>query len=493
MPTPCSLFALTKRSHSQLNNVNIRTRAEDYIGHGLDNHQFAHQTMNRRRPYSSRDHLSGRLVGDLESMVINPIPIRAAQSPEDDGELRIPDCGIRAWLVVLGGFLGFATGYGMINSWGTFQAFYAAAWPSKSLVSINWIGSLQPGLLFLMGCIVEPAFGRWGARPVMVMGSVFYIMSFMLASFSNTFWHYLVTQGVLLGIANDLLFYLVCGAIAGWFDRNHGLALGIAVSGSSVGGICWPILINDLLHVFDLRWTHRILALVSLPLLVAACVLVKERKPPTTHRTSRGFLQSMKQTKYTICRSNYMALKLAIFLVFLVFLIPFSFKPLHAQYNGATMTMANAYLSICYSGSVVGGISSGWMADHLGRFNILTLFCSLAGTISMVWIRMDTDDSMGTVAFLYGVCSGAIAPLVPTCVAQTSAGMGTVGPRLRVMMALCSVGVVGSGLVGGALLGFANDNSRGYMAAFRISRIAALTGGIMFCNCDPTCLRLKTR
>ena len=115
------------------------------------------------------------------------------------------DGGLGAWLVVLGGFLSFCTSYGMLNSWGTFQAFYVGEWPDEPLAKISWIGSLQAGLLFLLGGIVGPAFDRWGARPLMLVGTITYSTSFLMASLSSQFWHCLLTQGLLLGVGNAFL------------------------------------------------------------------------------------------------------------------------------------------------------------------------------------------------------------------------------------------------------------------------------------------------
>jgi hypothetical protein len=134
---------------------------------------------------------------------------KALASTEDEDlnecEDSALDTGLGAWLVVLGGFLSFWTGYGILNSWGTFQAFYAAEWPDESLANISWIGSLQTGLLYLLGGIIGPAFDRWGARPLMFLGAIIYSVSLILASLSSRIGHCLLTQGFLFGIGNAFL------------------------------------------------------------------------------------------------------------------------------------------------------------------------------------------------------------------------------------------------------------------------------------------------
>jgi MFS family permease len=158
---------------------------------------------------------------------------------------------------------------------------------------------------------------------------------------------------------------------------------------------------------------------------------------------------------------------------------PFNYIPLWAVFNGTTMTKANVYLSICNSGSVVGRIASGWLADRLGHFNILAISCCLAGIVTAVWIKMDTDESMGAFAFLCGLFYGASAPLVPSCITEISSDMSTVGLRLSAVMAMCSVSTVGGGPAAGAVFDKARHGYVGYLAVFLFSGIATLTGGIV--------------
>jgi MFS family permease len=147
----------------------------------------------------------------------------------------------------------------------------------------------------------------------MIGGSLFYVLSFILASFSRHLWHYLLTQGVLMGISNGLLFYGANGAITGWFNKHLGLALGLAACRSSVGGICWPLLIDKLLYSVGLQWTHHIMGLISLPILTAACIFVKERKTPATKNNSQGFAQWMEKAKSTLFRTDFLFMGCSVF------------------------------------------------------------------------------------------------------------------------------------------------------------------------------------
>lgn len=49
-------------------------------------------------------------------------------------------------------------------------------------------------------------------------------------------------------------------------------------------------------------------------------------------------------------------------------MVPFYYIPLYAREHSVSSTMANNLLAISYAASLVGRISTGWVADHIGRF-----------------------------------------------------------------------------------------------------------------------------
>jgi predicted MFS family arabinose efflux permease len=72
------------------------------------------------------------------------------------------------------------------------------------------------------------------------------------------------------------------GIPATYFSKKRALATGLVTSGASIGGILYPIIVEKLLSEVGFRWTPRVVALISLATLSAACVLVRQRRdlPP---------------------------------------------------------------------------------------------------------------------------------------------------------------------------------------------------------------------
>ncbi|KAL6896106.1 major facilitator superfamily domain-containing protein [Trichoderma longibrachiatum] len=418
---------------------------------------------------------------------------------QEDGSAAgaVPDGGLRAWLVVLGGFLDFAIAFGLVNSFGTFQARYESEWPWLSTSTITWIGSIQLFILFLGGAVVGPIFDKHGSRALMFSGTAVCLLSFICSSFATQYYQYLLAQGILLGIGSALLFYPATSAISEWFNHKRGLALGIALSGSSVGGIFWPIIINKLFASVPGPWVHRIIALISVPVLLVSCFLVRERKvtPTTTvvvtdteanlsgSVTSPGSadkdkLDSTAETREgsgileAVCERRFGALCLSLFFIYGGMLIPFYYIPLFAIEHGLGATMANNLLAIGYAGSVVGRVGSGWIADRFGRFNVLFIMGVLTSAITFSWASMTSPAGMTASALLFGLFSGGLVPLGSACVAQTTPDMGRIGLRIGLMMAFASFAALAGGPASGAI----KDATTAWIDVYSFSAAVTLAG-----------------
>ncbi|KAJ5578091.1 uncharacterized protein N7459_007055 [Penicillium hispanicum] len=146
-----------------------------------------------------------------------------AQSERLNGKIPARDTSLRAWLVVIGGVLSYFPTFGMclvptpwytladwqsglLNAFGTFQTYYVEhLLRGTSSSDVAWIGSLQVFFLFIGGMVVGPLFDRFGARTLMVPGTLVHATSLMLTSLCTKYWQLMLAQGVMFGIANTLL------------------------------------------------------------------------------------------------------------------------------------------------------------------------------------------------------------------------------------------------------------------------------------------------
>jgi MFS family permease len=87
--------------------------------------------------------------------------------------------------------------------------------------------------------------------------------------------------GLGAGIGLGLLFLPGMSLITHWFRRGRALALGIAVSGASVGRMLLPIMLNQLFHKpsVGFAWGVRAEAFLILALLIIVNLIMKTRLP----------------------------------------------------------------------------------------------------------------------------------------------------------------------------------------------------------------------
>lgn len=207
-----------------------------------------------------------------------------------------------------------------------------------------------------------PAFDKFGARELTIPGMILYVLSLMLTSLGKKYYQIFLAQGILFGIADAMVFYPTISAINMWFDKRRGIALGIVVSGSSIGDIIWPIFIKYLLDKMEFGWTLRIVGFICLGLMLISTVLVVERREAATGAAPVN-RQSLKKELTSL---TYVLVTLGFTCAYLGMFIPFYYLPTYGQAHGMKPTMANNLLAILNGGSFFGRLISGYLADKTG-------------------------------------------------------------------------------------------------------------------------------
>ncbi|KAJ3579187.1 hypothetical protein NPX13_g1384 [Xylaria arbuscula] len=402
-------------------------------------------------------------------------PILKSKFSSDWSTPPAPDGGTEAWSVVAGGFLSYFATFGLLNSFGTFQAYdQENLLQGSGSSSISWIGSVQLFLLFIGGLGVGPAFDKLGAMRITAPGTFLYVLSFMFTSLGTQFYQILLAQGFLYGIADAMLFYPTISAVNVWFDHNRGLALGIVVSGSSIGGIVWPILVERLIQAIGFPWALRTIGFICLAILIPSVILVRERR---VTNSPRGNIDTKRLTK-EILSKEYLLQTGGFTFAYLGLFIPFYYLSLFAIKHGVEPGFANYLLAILNAGSFVGRIISGFLADKLGpsvntpttpterqrylqdnysSFNITSVSSFLAGVVLLSLLAITTQPEIIAFSVLYGLFSGGLISLQSACIAAISPNKNMIGVKIGVMMAVCSVGV----LIGNPIAGILLDRAGG--------------------------------
>ncbi|KAL2843598.1 major facilitator superfamily domain-containing protein [Aspergillus pseudodeflectus] len=379
-----------------------------------------------------------------------------------------PDGGLKAWLVAAGAACTIFSTLGFANSFGVLQEYYAVhQLRGESADRIAWIGSLSAFFQFAAGGIGGPLFDRYGAW-VLRPAAVVYIFALMMTSLCTKYWHFMLAQGVLVGISTGLLQFPAMAAVSQFFDKKRAAALGIAVAGSSVGGIVFPIALSKMLNSSSLGfgWSIRIIAFIMVPTMIFSCLTVTARLPP---RTTAFFIGSA--FKNTL----FMLICLSFFFMLLGMFSPLFFIPTYAVSRGTEPTLASYLVAIVNGASTFGRIIPGILADKFGRLNAFGIGGIATGIIICCMNEATSTAGLIVYSVIFGFWSGTIisggSAAITLCVKRPQEFGTYLGSGIA--MVGCAV------LVGPPVSGVLVDKYGGFLELALFSGIICTFGGVV--------------
>lgn len=133
---------------------------------------------------------------------------------------------------------------------------------------------------FAMG-VFAPKLGglldRYSIRSVVIGSAMVMGGGFVLISFTPTVWGFVGGYTLLIPIGSAVLTMLFSPMLLSrWFERNRGLAIGIAALGTQFGGLVVPPLVALIIEAYDWRFAMRIVGIAAalLVFVLARTVLV---------------------------------------------------------------------------------------------------------------------------------------------------------------------------------------------------------------------------
>lgn len=139
-------------------------------------------------------------------------------------------------------------------------------------------------------------------RVVAASGSVLIVLGTLTTSICDQYWQVILAQGICVGLGNGCLFCPTIAIVSTYFQKRRSLAIGITACGSGLGGIIYPLLMQELLPRVGFGWSVRTLGFVQAATLATALLCLKPRTVP---RKSGKFVElaaflEMEYTCYAI-------------------------------------------------------------------------------------------------------------------------------------------------------------------------------------------------
>ncbi|KAI2627720.1 major facilitator superfamily domain-containing protein [Hypoxylon sp. NC1633] len=396
-------------------------------------------------------------------------PSEKAQSWNSDPDV-FPDGGFKAWLCIAGGFCTVFSSFGWVNCIGVFQDYYQAnQLSSYSSSEVAWIPSMESFVLFFFGLFSGKLADSYGPRWPLLFGTVLHVFGLMMVSLSKEYYQIFLAQAIVSGVGTSFLFYPTIAAAGSWFKRHRALAFGIMVSGSSLGGVVLPIMVQHLIVDVGFGWAMRITAFLILGLLIFGNLAVKSRLQPVR----KPF--AIKDYFAPFLEIPFLLLAIGSFFVYLGAFLPFNFIIVQAKSASVPTDLPNYLVPIINAASIFGRIFPAHLGDRYGVFNVCIIFTLFSGIISLaLWLPASSTAPIIVFAVLYGFASGLTLAIIPALVASIS-DIQKLGFRVGTLYAFSSFGALFGSPIAGAIV---TRQDGGYDGLKIFGGISLIAGGI---------------
>ncbi len=393
------------------------------------------------------------------------------------------------WLVVAASVCGLLVGSGpiLIFSSGVFLK------PVSAELGVTR-GDLSSALFLAAICtaIACPVFGwfldRFGTRRVMIPGVLLYalvVAGFGLMQTNPAFVIPLIYALVgLVGAVQTPIPY--AAVVAQWFDRQRGLALGIATAGVGLGVVVLPPFLALLINNFGWRHAYYGLGLAVL-LLAWLPVALFVREPPAlsrmaARRADANLTDSLPGTPAprAFGQWEFWALTVAFFLG--VMAINGTLTHVIPLLMDRGVSLQQAAIMFSFAGyAIIGGrILAGWCLDRIwGPYVAICFFA-----IPMLGIALLGSGATGIVPLIGAVlCGGGIGAEIDLMAFFLSRyfGLKAYGKIYGLMFAVFNIG---TGL-GPALSGLSFDRFHSYGPIFIVYEVALAITCALFLRLGP--------
>ncbi|KAJ0124262.1 major facilitator superfamily transporter [Diaporthe amygdali] len=411
-----------------------------------------------------------------QNMVEKDTPKDVVETDSSASETKpartIPNGGLQAWLQVVGAFFLYFNTWGLLSSYGSFQAYYETSLlENYTPFEISTIGSVQSFLLVFLGFVTGSIYDAGYYRYLLGAGSLLVFFGTLMQSFCTEFWQLLLAQGFCIGIGCGCLSIMTVAITALWFNTKLPIANGIAACGSGVGGVIFPIVIKNLLPKIGFGWTVRTIALIVLVTLTVCNIVLRG---PGASAKRRALVHRESLTDWP-----YVALIFAYFTVFLGLYTPFFYVESFAVSTGITSEDTAFYLlAIVNLSSIIGRIIPNiHLAGMMGPMNMITITTICLAATSLGFIGVKNAAGVFVVSVVYGFFTGTFFALQPTIFVRLTGDMSVMGTRFGMAFSIMSFGLlIGSPISGVLQRAFGSYNASWVWAAITVAGGSILLG-----------------
>ncbi|KAI4597937.1 hypothetical protein KJ359_003744 [Pestalotiopsis sp. 9143b] len=356
-----------------------------------------------------------------------------------------PDGGCVAWTQVLLMHIVFFNTWGVANGYGIFQNYYTSVL-GETESSVSWVGSCQVFFLFSVGAITGRLSDAGHFKPVFAIGVFLQLLGIFMTSLATEFWQIVLAQAVCLGIGNGFTFVPALSITSQYFKRNRAVAVGLAASGAAVGGLVYPVMMNQLIFSdnFGFPWTLRVMGFLMMATYIPCLILFKPRVPP---RKAGPWIDTS-----AFKEAPFMFYVASMFFNFWGLYFAFFFLGTFARDQIGLAKPINLLLVLNGVG-VPGRILPGLIADRFtGLVNLIIPLSLSAAILVYCWAAIDNEAGLYVFAVIYGFLAAALQALFPAGATTMTPDPSKTGIRTGMVMSIVSLANLTGPAICGALI-----------------------------------------
>lgn len=295
-----------------------------------------------------------------------------------------------------------------------------------------------------------------------------------MLSLATKYWQIILAQSVVVGIGAGMCFIPGITIVGTYFSTRRSTAMGIAATGSGIGGIIYPIVLRRLIDQIGLPWAIRVMAFIMLATLVIPIAIMRPRLPPRKAGPLIN-VEALKDPAFAIWL-------LSVFFTFIGLYFPFYYIDKFALEIGIDTNLAFYMLVIMNASSIIGRIAPAIMADKVGNINIIIPAIMFSGVFIFAWIAVKSQSALIGTAFFIGLFNGSIQAVVPGTVAFLCTDLSKLGTNIGMTLFAAGLGMLIGTPVSGAILDKQTTaDGANFTGALAFSGAMAVFGSLLLC------------
>ncbi|MEW6688257.1 MAG: MFS transporter [Pseudomonadota bacterium] len=328
------------------------------------------------------------------------------------------------WLVVAAGAALTCVAFGAVFALAVFLApmEQATGWSRAGISGAMTLVFLAMGAGgFAWGTLSD----RYGARPVVLAGSVLLVAGLALASQARSLLEFQLSYGLLVGFAAGSFFPPLMAVVTNWFGRHRALAVSLLSMGVGVAPMTMSPLASWLLTAQDWRGAQLTIAAIAALVLVPAALLVREAPATVAGAPLPGEGGGRDLSLGEALRSPpFIVLALTFFACCAMHSGPIFHTISYAIFCGVPPLAAVSVYSLEGFAGLIGRVFFGILGDRWGAKRALVFGLLLQALAAGTFVFARQLGEFYAVAAVFGFAYGGVMPLYAVL------ARGYFGPRI---------------------------------------------------------------